>query len=431
MKVFVHGLWHLGSVTAACCAAAGHETVGCDPDADVVNGLGRGRAPLLEPGLDELVQAGLASDRLRFTTDESRVTDADVAWIAFDTPVDADDIARTDVVLEAVRRLFPHVRDGAVVLVSSQLPAGSVRALAAEFAAGASGRRVDFACSPENLRLGKALDAFQHPERIVVGVDSERASRALEPLLTPFCANLIQVSVPSAEVVKHATNAYLATCVTFMNEVALVCEQVGADAREVERALRTEPRIGRHAYIRPGAAFAGGTLARDVRYLQAIAAADGMQLPLMDGLVASNEAHRSWPLRQLVGLFGGDLRGVTVAVLGLAYKPGTSTLRRSHAVELAREILRAGGRVRGYDPAIPSRPDDLPVEITLCKDIATALQGVDVAVVATAWPDIAALSVADLVAAMPIPRLIDADGVLAATCRDDRRVAYSCVGSAP
>lgn len=431
MRVFVQGLWHLGSVTAACCAAVGHDTVGCDPDAGVVNSLSRGQAPLFEPGLDELVQSGLASNMLRFTTDESQVADADVAWIAFDTPVDSDDVARTDLVLEAVRRLFPHLRDGSAVLVSSQLPAGSVRALATEFTARSKGRRVEFACSPENLRLGKALDAFQRPERIVMGVDSERAWQILEPLLMPFCTNLIRVSVPSAEVVKHATNAYLATCVTFMNEVATVCERVGADAREVEKALRTEPRIGRYAYIRPGAAFAGGTLARDVRYLQAIAAADGMRLPLMDGVVASNEAHRRWPLRQLSRLFGGDLTGVTVAVLGLAYKPGTSTLRRSHAVELGQEIVRAGGRVRGYDPALPSRPADLPAEIALCPDLATVLHGADAAVVATAWPDIAALSVGDLVAAMPVPRLIDADGVLAATCRGDSRVAYSCVGTSP
>lgn len=428
MRVFVHGLWHLGCVTAACCASAGHRTVAFDPDRRRLATVNAGTAPLFEPGLDDLLAAGIGSGLLVVADAADAVREADVVWVAIDTPVDADDVADVDHVMKEARSLFPHVRDGAVVLISSQLPVGSTRTLAADFAAVADGRQVEFAYSPENLRLGTALRAFTTPDRVVIGTDGEAARRVLEPLFAPFTRNIIWVSVPSAEMTKHALNGFLAASVTFMNEVASVCELVGADAHEVERALRSERRIGNAAYVRPGAAIAGGTLARDIRFLHALGEEVGLSLPLVDGILISNLVHGEWAFRHLRRMFADDLRGITVAMLGVTYKPGTSTLRRSRAVELGMAVARAGGRVRAHDPSLRQRPADLPQEIELCGDVAAALKGADAAVLATEWPEFGRLTPEDFIQAMPSPRLLDANGMLAETFRTDYRIEYRAVG---
>ena len=342
MKVAVLGLWHLGSVTAACSASAGHEVIGWDPDAATVSGLAEARPPVSEPGLTELLAEGIASRHLRFTPDLAEaVTEADVVWIAFDTPVDDEDRADVDGVVSHVSAAFPHLKDHAIVLSSSQLPVGSIARLEKAWARVSGGRRVSFACSPENLRLGKAIEVFTKPDRVVLGVRSEDDRVRLATLFAPITDRIEWMSVESAEMTKHAINAFLATSVTFINEIAALCEQSGADAKEVERGLKTEKRIGPQAYLGPGAAFAGGTLARDVVFLKALGQAAGRATPLMDGVESSNREHRGWARRRLLSLLG-PLGGRTIAVWGLTYKPGTDTLRRSTAVELCRWLVRAG-----------------------------------------------------------------------------------------
>lgn len=411
MRVCVHGLWHLGSVTAACLAAAGIETVGLDDDAGAVAGLAEGRPPLFEPGLAELTAEGLAAGTLSFTTDAATaLAGTDVVWVSFDTPVDDDDHADVTFVVDRVTALFPHLRDGAVVLISSQLPVGSVAELERRFAEVADGRAVSFACSPENLRLGKAIEVFRDPGRIVIGVRDERARAVLEPLLARFCHQLLWVGVESAEMTKHALNAFLATCVTFINEIASVCERVGADAGEVEAALRAEPRIGPKAYLRPGSAFAGGTLARDVAFLGGIAAARDLETPLLSGVLPSNQSHRKWAFRRLRTLLG-ELRGRTVTVLGLSYKPGTDALRRSIAVELCRDLIAAGAMVRAHDPVVTALPADLAA-VTPAPSVLEAARGADALVVATEWPQFREADPRAVIAAMNDPLILDPDGFL-------------------
>jgi UDPglucose 6-dehydrogenase len=198
--------------------------------------------------------------------------------------------------MREVKSTFAHLKDGAVVLVSAQLPVGSVAALEHAFAARARAVNVSFACSPENLRLGQAISAFQRPARIIVGTRDARTRAALAPLLGRFCDNLIWMSVESAEMVKHAINAFLAVSVTFTNELAVICEQVGADAAEVEIGMRSEPRIGQAAYVRAGAAFAGGTLARDVTFLNELARDGQRSVPVLEGILNSNRLHGEWAL---------------------------------------------------------------------------------------------------------------------------------------
>ena len=207
--------------------------------------LADGQPPLFELGLENLFRSGLVSGKLSFTSDaKAAVCDAEVVWIAFDTPVDDEDRADVPYVMARVASLFPHLRDGAVLLVSSQMPVGSLRQLEEAFAPVANGRRVIFACSPENLRLGKAIQVFRHPERVIVGVRGGEGKAILTALFAPFSDAIIWTGIEAAELSKHAINAFLATCVTFINEIATVAEKVGADAGEVECAMRKEPRIG-------------------------------------------------------------------------------------------------------------------------------------------------------------------------------------------
>ena len=424
MKVCVQGLWHLGVVTAACLAEKGHRVVGVDPDREAVEGLRAGRLPVNELGLEELVRRNTAAGRLAFETDPAAAAGAEAVWIAFDTPVDQDDRADVDLVLREAERLFPHLSAGTAVLVSSQLPVGSVARLEAAFARLRPGVPVHFACSPENLRLGKAIQVFTEPDRVVVGVRTPAARARIQALLAPVTDRIEWMTVESAEMTKHAVNAFLAVSVTFANELAAICEQVGADAKEVERGLKTESRIGPRAYLAPGAAFAGGTLARDVAFLSDLARAHGLEVPLVAAVRPSNEFHKGWALRHLPAR-----PGAAVAVWGLTYKPGTDTLRRSASVELCRALAARGAKVRAYDPAVRSLPAELAALIDLRADPAEAARGAEGLVVATEWPTFREVDLAAVLAGMARRLVVDANRFLAARLAG-LEVEYHAVGAA-
>jgi UDPglucose 6-dehydrogenase len=399
MKVAVLGLWHLGTVTAACVAETGVLTVGVDGDPEVIAKLNAGEPPLYEPGLAELVRQGLASGKLSFTTDAAKLADSDTVWICHDTPVDDDDRADVEAVVRQVEAIFPHLKNGAVVLVSAQLPVGTVARLEKSFASQANGRQVDFACSPENLRLGRALDIFRNPGRIVIGIRHERVREKLAPLLSRFCQNLIWMSIESAEMVKHALNASLALSITFTNELASIAEQVGANAADIEKALRSDPRIGPNAYVKAGPAFAGGTLARDVQFLSDIAEREKLEAPLIGNIIASNRVHGQWSINQLRRRLA-PLAGKSIAVLGLSYKPGTDAIRRSPSIELLRELLAEGATVRVFDPAVRKLPDEFRSRVIFADDAKGAIAGAVAVVVATEWPEFRELAAEDFTGRM-------------------------------
>jgi UDPglucose 6-dehydrogenase len=387
VKVCVQGLWHLGAVTAACLSSVGHEVAGLDSDQSAVNDLKQGKAPIFEPGLDSLIQEGLAKKRLSFTASPAEAAaGAEVLWVAFDTPVNDDDCADVEFVLRQIEGVLPFLDKGTLVLVSSQMPVGSIRALEEFAAKNVPDKALSFACSPENLRLGKALDVFLKPDRIVVGVRGGAARSRLEKLLLPVTDKIEWMSVESAEMTKHAINAFLAASVAFANEVASICELVGADAKEVERGLKTETRIGLRAYLAPGGPFAGGTLARDIDFLRSVSRDKHLAIPFLSSIRASNDEHKSWVRRKLLEHFH-DLKGVTVAVWGLTYKPGTDTLRRSLAVELCDWLLQQGAVVRAHDPAARELPANWSGRIVNCVSALDAVRGADALVVGTEWPE--------------------------------------------
>jgi UDPglucose 6-dehydrogenase len=426
MRVTVYGLWHLGCVTAACLAEAGHDVVGLDPRPDLIDGLRRGRPPLHEPGLDDLLAAGVRAGRLQFSADPAEaLAGAEVLWVTFDTPVNDRDEADVGQVRRDLEAVADHLAPGTLVLISSQVPVGFTAALERDWA----GRGLRFACSPENLRLGKALEVFRRPERVIVGVRDARDKDAIARLLASVPAPVEWMTVESAEMTKHALNAFLATSVTFINELARLCEAVGADAKEVERGLKSEGRIGARAYLSPGAAFAGGTLAREVRFLIEHGSRHGVQTPFFAGVWASNEVHKGW-LREQVARLVGDGRGEVVAVLGLTYKPGTSTLRRSAAVDLCRWLHGCGLRVRAHDPAAPELPAELQSVLERAADPLAALEGADLAVVATEWPEYRNLRADDIRARMRRPLVIDPTHFLAGALRGHPGIIYVAAGKA-
>lgn len=418
MHVIVLGLWHLGSVTAACMARH-HRVTGLDFDGTAIAGLRTGRAPLHEPGLDDLLAAGLAGDSLTFSTDAAVAASADVIWVCFDTPVDADDRSDLDWVHARLALVLPGLRPGTVVLVSSQLPVGTCARLAQQHPA------LHFACSPENLRLGKALEAFEKPARIVVGAPPA-ARPVLERLLAPVGAPLVWMRPESAEMVKHALNSFLALSVAYINEIAALAETVGADAQEVAAGLKSEPRIGPRAYLGPGGPFAGGTLARDVVTLTRLGQEKNLPLALIPAIKESNDRHRGWAFRKLQGVLAG-VPAPVVAVLGLAYTPNTSTLRRSAAVELCRQLLAANIRVQAFDPLIRTA-DEAHRDLPLAASAADALRSAHAAVICTEWPGFRDLPWPALLSGMARPVVIDANRLVEKAVAPAPGAVYLTVG---
>jgi UDPglucose 6-dehydrogenase len=429
VNVCVFGLWHLGAVTAACLASGGHEVVGLDSDIDVVERLREGTPPIFEPDLEPLTKQELAAGHLRFTHDpRAALGAAEVVWITVDTPVDDDDRADVESVVAGSAKLFPYLHHDALVIVSSQVPVGTTRRLQQLFDADRAGRRASVAYIPENLRLGRAIDAFTRPDRVVAGVNSDLARTRIAELLRPFTTRIEWMSIESAEMTKHALNAFLATSVTFANEIAAICEQVGADASEVERGLKSDGRIGPGAYLSPGGAFSGGTLARDLTFLTELGDARAVATDLLSAVKTSNDAHRHWANRRLTDLLG-SINGKTIGVWGLTYKPGTDTLRRSAAIELCRWLAREGAAVRAHDQAVRQLPTDMPPTVSLTASALAAAAGADALVVATAWPDYRSVAGADVAATMRGRVILDAGGFLASTLGREPSLRYFRVGT--
>ena len=396
MKVCVLGLWHLGSVTAACLASVGHDVTGLDSNSGIVEKLQKAEPPVSEPGLDGLIREGINAGQLRFTSDAKiAISSAEVLWVTYDTPVDENDQADVEFVFEEVLKLLSFLSIDTTVLVSSQLPVGSIRRFEDISAEKYPEKNIRFAYSPENLRLGKSLDVFLHPDRVIIGVRRQEDREILNRLLGSITDNILWMGVESAEMTKHAINAFLGMSITFINEIASICENIGADAHEVERGLKSETRIGPAAYLSPGAAFAGGTLARDIEFLKDIGSLNNLVNPLISAVRKSNDEHKKWIQRRLFAVLGG-LKGKRIAVWGLTYKPGTNTLRRSLSVEMCNWLQEQGAEIAVHDPSKCELPDNWLGEVVRSKTPLEALEGACALVIATQWPEYREINVSDV-----------------------------------
>ena len=427
MNIAVAGLWHLGTVTAGCLANVGYNVVGYDQNVDTVLMLQQGSLPVNEPGLSELIETGMKSKLLSFTSDPAAITECDIIWAAYDTPVDEHDQADVDSVLNSLEALFPYLKEDSLIIISSQLPVDTTSQLERRLREKRFGISVSFAYVPENLRLGKAIEVFNHPDRIVVGVRREKDKKRIAALLQPFSDNIIWMSVESAEMTKHAINSFLATSVAFINELSGICEHYGANVSEVEKGLKSDHRIGQQAYLRPGEAFAGGTLARDLKYLIRFGRDKELPTPLFSGVIESNELHKKWAMRKLMEVLR-TFTGKRVALLGLTYKPGTDTLRRSEAVETARWLNERGAEVVAYDPAVKILPDALANVIHLCKGPGEALRGAHAALIGTPWPEFKKLEAEEAKSLMEMAVVIDPGGFLFEIFENQHGIVYVTIG---
>jgi len=385
IQISVVGLWHLGSVTASCLAEKNFNVIAYDQDKEIINNFNNGILPVFEPGLEDLVNINRSKKTLSFSSDPNSLIDSDLIWVTYDTPVNNKDIADVEFVINKIVELFPYFKNNSVVMVSSQLPVGSLSYLEKLFINKFPNKNISFACSPENLRLGKAIDVFMNPDRIIVGIRNEKAKTKLNNILSSITKNIIWMKVESAEMTKHALNAFLATSVVFINELAVLCEHVGASANEVEQGLKSEVRIGKKAYLRPGSAFDGGTLARDLTYLVEKEIEHNLSSIFFSSILQSNENHKNWVVNKISSEIK-SLKNKNIGILGLTYKPGTNTLRRSTAVEICNILHKKGAKISAFDPSITSLPSDMKSFITFEPKIDDVIIGKDVIIVATEWP---------------------------------------------
>ena len=414
MKVCVLGVWHLGAVASACLADLGLQVAGVDDDADRVEELNRGRAPLFEPGLDELLAKGLAAGRLRFASDAAEgVAGADYVIIAYDTPVDERDEVDLSPLFAAARAAATHLKAACTVVVSSQVPVGTCERLAGAIREANPAAEFGIACVPENLRLGQAIQRFVAPDFLVFGAADAGTHERLEELFTGIETPKLRTDLRTAEMTKHAINAYLATSISFINEIANLCDLVGAEGFQVAEALRLDSRTGSGTPLRPGLAFGGGTLARDMKALRAIGLSQGYEASLINGAIRVNELQNGTVLARLKSVCK-TLRGLTIGVLGLTYKPDTSTIRRSPAVEIIQALSAEGAAVKAYDPKA-DQAEVRPYNHLFARydDAYAVADGSQVLILTTGWPQFKDLDFRRIRDLMWTPRLLlDAQNML-------------------
>jgi UDPglucose 6-dehydrogenase len=387
--ISVWGAWHLGSVFAAGLAALGHDVWVTDLDEATVASIGAGSAPVREPGLDELIAEQLAAGRLHAVAcDDRRLGSAAFHVLSADVEVGDDDVADLASVDELVARMAAVVSVPPVLVVMSQVPVGTSHRLAADLAAAAHIPPPPVVTMPENLRLGGALDVFFRPDRLIIGADDPQVAARVADLFAAVDCPKVVMGVCSAEMSKHALNAYLATSISFMSQLADLCVPVGADAWDVAKALRSDARVGPRAPILPGLGFAGGTLGRDLQYLLAACREREVPHDLFDAVLAVNRRRLASTLRRVQALLGERTGRAApqakVALWGLTYKPGTSTLRRSQSVELGRQLAAAGMAVVAHDPAVA--PGTAELGFAVVEDPYAAAAGVDAVILMTPWP---------------------------------------------
>lgn len=411
-KVCVVGIWHQGAVAAACLADLGYHVVGVEKDQMRVQNLNIGKAPLFEPGLDDLLSKGIKSGSLSFTASlmEGLSETRDVL-IMFDTPVDENDEIDLSSIFTTVREMAPYILPESLLLVTAQVPVGTCNKIAKIIQEVNPQSDFGIAYSPENLRLGQAIDRFMHPPLPLIGADRTETLDRVEKLLSVFPVSWMRVDLKTAEMTKHALNAFLAVSICFANELGNICDAVGADGIKIAQALKMEPRIGSKAMLFPGLGFSGGTLARDMRTLQKLGDRFELETSLIDGAWESNQRQNKSVVRNLKKTFG-SLTDLKICVLGLTYKPDTSTLRRSASIEIISELASEGASIKAYDPKADRQELKLHSEFEMCLDPYSAIEGSDVLVLITPWPEFKELDYQRIYFMMKKPVILDTQNML-------------------
>ncbi|WP_303842922.1 UDP-glucose dehydrogenase family protein [Aeromonas sobria] len=417
MKVTIFGTGYVGLVQAAVLAEVGHQVCCVDVDDERIAALRLGQIPFYEPGLTLLVESHLASGRLSFTVDPAiGVAHADLLLIAVGTPADEDgsaDLQHVLAVADTIGRLMSRSK---LVVTKSTVPVGTTQQVREHIELQLAERGLTLACevaaNPEFLKEGAAVNDCMRPDRIIIGCDSERALEQLRALYAPFNRNhdrIVVMDLRSAELTKYAANAMLATKISFMNEMAALAEQLGADIEAVRQGMGADPRIGYH-FIYPGCGYGGSCFSKDIKSLRHTAASVGCDAPLLAAVEQVNQRQQQKMAQTLLTRFGPDLRGRTFALWGLAFKPGTDDMRDAPSRPLLAAIWAAGGRVQAFDPKAMERARQLygqRPDLQLCPTQEAALEGADALLICTEWQAFRAPDFQQLKALLNQPVIID------------------------
>ena len=438
MKITIFGSGYVGLVTGACFANVGNQVICVDIDEGKVEALNAGHVPIYEPGLENYLSSSLADGSIKFTTDAAMAVEhADIIFIGVGTPPNEDGSADLQYVLKVATTIGDHLNDFKVVANKSTVPVGTADRVTEQIQTVLDKRNVDceftVASNPEFLKEGAAIADFTRPDRIIVGTDSPRAEDMMHELYAPYNRQrdkLIFMDVRSAELTKYAANSMLATKISFINEIANIAERVGADIEQVRIGMGSDPRIG-YSFIYPGCGFGGSCFPKDLRAMEATAISAGYQPKLLSAVTSVNDEQKHCLFDKLNRYFEGELRGKTIALWGLAFKPGTDDMREAPSRPLMEALWGQGASVRAYDPhamnatqAIYGERDDL----LLCGTKEAALCGADVLVVCTEWKRFWSPDFSEIKAALTYPVIFDGRNLYDPKRLQDQGLQYFAIG---
>jgi len=435
LRIAIIGGGYVGLVSGACFAEFGVEVGVVEADAAKLDALRAGRIPIYEPGLDKLIADNVAAGRLRFEGAMApALHGAAAVFIAVGTPARrGDGHADLTYVDQAAEQVARALTAPAVVVTKSTVPVGTGRRIAAILRRVRPDLDCDVASNPEFLREGSAINDFMRPDRVVIGTESQRAREVLRQLYRPLYlieAPIVFTGLETAELIKYASNSFLAMKITFANEMADLCESLGADVHDVARCIGLDGRIGRK-FLHPGPGYGGSCLPKDTLALTRIAADAGARARLIETVVAVNEARKAGMGARIIAAAGGEVRGLAIALLGLTFKPATDDMRESPAIPIAQHLVQAGARLRAYDPAgmEQARPL-LPASVEYCRDALHAASGADVLVIATEWNEFRALAPARIRQAMRGRIVVDLRNIYDPQAMREAGFAYHGIGRA-
>lgn len=436
MKVAVIGTGYVGLVSGACLSEVGHTITCVDRIQDKITKLEQGVIPIYEPGLDEVVKNNVAAKRLTFTTSmKDAVAQADVVIIAVGTPTrKLDGNADLQYVFAAAKEIAQSLQGYTVVVTKSTVPAGTneeVKRIISETNAHAD---FDVASNPEFLREGNAIIDFMEPDRVVVGTETERAKAVMSELYKPFSDKgyaVIHTDIVSSELIKYAANTFLATKVSFINEMADLCERLGGNIEDVSLGMGSDNRIGR-AFLRPGPGYGGSCFPKDTLAMVSIGERALSPATIVEAVIAVNRARPHRMTAKILDALQGNIRGKRIALLGLTFKPDTDDVRDSIALLIADELVRGGAKVIGYDPQGTEEAQHIIGDmIDYASSAKEAIEGADIAVLATEWKEITALQPQDYISALNHPILVDLRNCYALKDMQDAGLTYYSVGRKP
>lgn len=438
MKITIHGVGYVGLVTGVCLAEAGYDVLCFDINAQKINQLQQGRCPIFEPGLEPLLEKNLASGNIHFTDDPKHAVDHGMyQFIAVSTPAQDDGSAQMDYVISVTENIGRHMEEYKLVITKSTVPVGASEVVYSTLKNALANRekQIDFdiASNPEFLKEGAAVLDFMQPDRIIIGVDSHRARKNLRDLYAAFVNDpdqILMMDVKSAELAKYASNAMLATRISFMNEMARMAEILGADIDDVRRAMGLDPRIG-SLYLKPGPGYGGSCFPKDMKALIHMATQHQVPVPLLTAVERVNQFQKHRLFEKIQDHYGLSLSGLTIAVWGLAFKPYTDDVREASSAVLIKDLTEAGASVRAYDPVAATNyviTYGQPDALTICTTAHDALKNADCLVIVTEWTEFEQADYAQIQAELSAPVIFDGRNIFDPVLMDSLGFTYIGIG---